>query len=125
MSIDTAMQDFQTDINRPPIEMKIKYDPASKSLRSLTDGKNYIKGTVYVYESPMLSRDLINSTTPAYIKGNLDLNALVSEFETSITKNIKIWESIPTIEDYFDLNAINNIDEVESAFYEASVQFGW
>jgi len=125
MSIDTVMQDLQTDINRLPIEMRIKYDPTSKSLRALTGGKNYIKGAVYVYESPILSRELINRTTPASLKDSLDLNALVSEFETSITKYKKIWESIPTIEDYFDLDAINNVDEVENAFYEASVRFGW
>ncbi len=125
MSVDSTMQNFQIDIFPTPIERRVKYDPSSKSLKTLIDGSDYVRGDVLVYESPTLNRALRNVTTLTPIDEGMDLAAIISEFETSITKHKKIWESIPTIEDYFDLDTINDVDEVESAFYHASEEFGW
>jgi len=125
MSIDNAMQDYQTDIFPPPVERKIKYDPSSKSLRAIINGRDYVRGDIYVYESPILirvSKDFTNSTS---LDDSVNLAAIISEYETSITKYKKTWESIPTVEDYFDLDTINDVDEVEHAFYQASEEFGW
>jgi len=124
MSIDFDIEKFQTHSTPPSsIVSKIKYNPERNSLNALTDGINYIKGDVYFYESSSLRRVLHNATTS--VPQEDALSVFVTEYETSITKYKRIWESIPTIEDYFDLDAIANVDEVETEFYKASKEFGW
>lgn len=36
-----------------------------------------------------------------------------------------IWGELPTISDYFNLDEINNTEEIEDMFYEQSKKIGW
>lgn len=48
---------------------------------------------------------------------------LVSRTAASIVP--PLWPRVPTISDYADLDSIDDMDEVENAFYEAAKRLGW
>lgn len=119
------MQDIQTEITPQAIVRKVKFDPTQKALKGITEGITYYRGDLYTYESSVLERVLGYSATSSPQTDIANANDIASEFETSITKHRKLWGSVPTIKDYFELDALNNVEEVESDFYRASKEFGW
>ena len=123
MDIDT--QNIQTDISPPAIIRNIKYDPAKKVLRDFTEGMTYLKGDTYICESSSLIDAFVDATTLSHQKDIINVDVIASKYETAISKYKKTWESVPTIESYFELDAINNVEEVEIAFYRASEEHGW
>jgi len=125
VNINQDIHVLQTEIERPSIVSKIKYDPAEKALKSIIEGITFVRGDIYIYDFADFDHVLDESATSS---AQLDVgvaNKIASEFETSITKYRKIWGSIPTLDDYFELDALHNVEEVESAFYKASEAYGW
>ena len=78
----------------------------------------------YIFDISALDQ-ILKDTTSATQAESIAAGGIASEFETSVTKYKNMWGSIPTIEDYFEMDAITNVEEVESAFYEASKNLGW
>ena len=125
MNFDNTIKDFQTDITPPAIVRKIKYDPTINSLNSFMEGINYFKGEAYPYSMPTLEQIIANSWTSSTDDEPSDSELLAAKYETSIIKHKKLWENLPAIEDYFELDALNNVEETEIAFYKASEKYGW
>jgi hypothetical protein len=123
--MDMNMQAIQTEISPQAIVSKIKFDPIQNALRSMTEGKTYYRGDFYIYDSSALELALDFSATSSPQIDSLNANMMASKYETAITKHRKVWSSIPTIRDYFELDAINNVEDVEKSFYKASEKFGW
>lgn len=125
MSEYMNVQDLQTTIN-PDVHIvqKVKFDPIKNMLGSIVDASAYRKGDVYIYDLTAFE-ELFKNTTSATYSENLSALDTASGFETSVSKYRRLWESIPTIEDYFELDAITDADETESAFYKASEKYGW
>lgn len=127
MDINHDIHDLQTEFRKPPIPVvsRIKYNPAERALKGISEDIAFFRGDTYVYDSSFLQHALDESATSSPQLDVKSANQIASEFETSITKHRKIWEIIPGIEDYFELDALNNVEEVEGAYYRASEEYGW
>lgn len=124
MSVDMNVQELQTAINPVPIVQKVKLDPTKHLLSSIVDGSSYQQGDKYIFDISALDQ-ILKDTTSAVQAESIAASDITSKYETSVTKYKKMWGFIPTIEDYIELDAITNVDEVESAFYKASENLGW
>jgi hypothetical protein len=123
MSADMNVQDLRTLIEPVPIVRKAKLDPTKNTLSNFIDGSVYHIGDRYIYDQSAIDKLKINTTTASHSESRSSV--LVAEFGTSVTKYRRLWDSVPTIEDYFELDAITDADETENAFYKASEEFGW
>ena len=124
MSVDVNVQELLTAINPVPIVQKVKLDPTRNLLSSIVDGSSYQLGDKYIFDISAFDQ-ILKDTTSATQTDSIAASDIASKYETTVTKYRKLWGSIPTIEDYFELDAITNVEEVESAFYKASENLGW
>jgi len=125
VNINQDIQALQTKITKPFVVSKIKYDPAENALKGIADGVTFIKGDFYIYDSSVYERVLSALATSSPQPGAESANKIASEYETSVTRYREIWESLPRVGNYFELDSLNNVEEVEAAFYRASEKYGW
>ena len=124
MSTDMNMLELQTAINPVTIVQKVKLDPAKHLLSNIVDGSSYQQGEKYIFDISALDQ-ILKETTSAIQAESDEASDIASKYETSVTKYRNLWGSIPTIEDYFEMDAITDAEEVERAFYKASENLGW
>lgn len=124
MNADMNMLELQTAINPVAIVHKVKFDPAKNLLSNIVDGSSYQQGEKYIFDISAFDQ-ILKETTFAAQAENIAASDIASKYETSVTKYRNLWGPIPTIEDYFEMEAITDVEEIESAFYKESENLGW
>lgn len=104
----------------------IRYDPKNGRLGSPIEDFQLSRGSPVTENDPLILDSMRNRRT------GTDNIAIVYEFReqlfklgTAATRRSPLWPTLPTIANYADLDAIDDLDAVQSAFLKATKRLGW
>lgn len=107
------------------IVSKIRFDPTKRHLTSLVHDVGFTAGRPDIHEESIAAR-LASVTTSASQTPMLECaDKIIREYGTAVKLEKALWPQLPTIADYVDLDTLYDMDEVQSAFYEATKRQGW
>lgn len=116
----------QTNIPTPPaIVSKVRFDPAKRHLSGLVDDLKFSIGHPDIYGESVMARvaTMVTSASQESVLGGI--SKIIRTYGTAAKLEKSLWPRLPTIGDYVDLDALYDMDEAESAFYEAKKRLGW
>lgn len=125
MAADIYMNQTMAAMPPPTIESKMRFDPNKRLLSSLINEVIYTVGNPDAHEKPAAIRFavIVTSANQAYILEGAD--KIIQAYGTAVKLENALWRQLPTIADYVDLDTLYDVDDVQSAFYDATKHQGW
>jgi len=124
LSIDCPPDVTIADATPPAFMQQVKFNPIKKAFSNITEGLTFDVGSYSSFEDTSVAQIRDFATT---IPGDEELlsSAITAGRETVITKRALIWDKLPKIDAYTDMDSLDDAEDIEKSFYKATKNQGW